>query len=196
LAGALVPLVGTAPTNVGGLFVSGDYNRKTGLVGDGSTKYLNSNRAGNADPQNNHHVSAYLTVKDTVTGAYLGSRNLANADGSTQVLSRAGSVDDDFTFVSQGGTFTRTGSTSRLGLVGLSRSTSASFVHRLNQSSSTATAASQTPATLNYFVFNRSGTNLFSDARLAFYSIGESLNLALLDTRVTALINAIAAAIP
>jgi hypothetical protein len=38
LTGALVPLVGTAPTNVDGLFVSGDYNRKTGLVGTGSTK--------------------------------------------------------------------------------------------------------------------------------------------------------------
>jgi hypothetical protein len=194
LTGALVPLVGTAPTNNN--FVSGDYNRKTGLVGNGSTKYLNSNRAGNADPQNNHHASAYLTVKDTVTGAYVGSRNLANADGSTQLLSRPANVDDNFTFVSQGGTFIRTGSTSRLGLVGLSRSTSASFVHRLNQSSATATAASQTPATLNYFVFNRSGADLFSDAGLAFYSIGESLNLDLLDARVTTLVNTLAAAIP
>jgi hypothetical protein len=50
LSGALVPLVGTAPTNFN--FVSGDYNRKTGLVGDKSTKYLDSNRNNNADPQN------------------------------------------------------------------------------------------------------------------------------------------------
>jgi hypothetical protein len=35
-----------------------------------------------------------------------------------------------------------------------------------------------------------------ANARLAFYSIGESLDLALLDARVTALINAFAAAIP
>jgi hypothetical protein len=35
-----------------------------------------------------------------------------------------------------------------------------------------------------------------TNARLAFYSIGESLNLALLDARVTDLINAFAAAIP
>jgi len=194
LNGALRPLVGAAPTNFN--FVAGDYDRKTGLVGNGSTKYLDSNRTGNTDPQNNQHVSAYLTTKDTVTGAYVGSRNSANADGSTQLLSRPANVDDNFIFLSQGGTFTRTGSTSRLGLVGLSRSTSASFVHRLNQSSSTETAASQTLATLNYFVFNRSGTNLFSDARLAFYSIGESLDLALLDTRITTLINTFAAAIP
>jgi hypothetical protein len=194
LQGCLVPVVGTAPTNFN--FVAGDYNRKTGLVGNGSTKYLDSNRAGSADPRDNQHVSTYLTAKDTLAGAYVGARNLANADGSTQLIARTGNVDADFTFVSQGGGFLRTGSTNRVGFVGLSRSTSASFVHRLNQSSATATAASQTPATLNYFVFNRSGTNLFSDARLAYYSIGESLDLALLDARVTALINAIAAAIP
>jgi hypothetical protein len=194
LNGALVPLVGTAPTNFN--FVSGDYNRKTGLVGDGSTKYLNSNRAGNADPQNNQHVSAYLTVKDTVTGAYVGARNSGNPNGSTQLLSRAAGVDADFSFLSQGGIFVRTSSANRVGLVGLSRSTSESFVHRLNQSSSTAAAVSQTSTTLNYFVFNRSGTDLFSNARLAFYSIGESLDLALLDARVTDLINAFGAAIP
>jgi hypothetical protein len=33
--GALTPLAGTAPTSFN--FVDGDYNRKTGLVGDGST---------------------------------------------------------------------------------------------------------------------------------------------------------------
>jgi hypothetical protein len=44
-------------------------------------------------------------------------------------------------------------------------------------------------------VFAGVGT-FFSNARLAFYSIGESLDLALLDTRITTLINAFAAAIP
>jgi hypothetical protein len=44
-------------------------------------------------------------------------------------------------------------------------------------------------------VFARDDVFLAS-ARLAFYSIGESLNLALLDARVTTLINDFAAAIP
>jgi hypothetical protein len=48
LNGALVPLAGTAPTNFN--FISGDYNRKTGLVGDGSTKYLDSNRNDTSEP--------------------------------------------------------------------------------------------------------------------------------------------------
>jgi hypothetical protein len=49
------------------------------------------------------------------------------------------------------------------------------------------------------FVFarNEAGTaGNYSNARIAFYSIGESLDLALLDARVTDLINAFAAAIP
>jgi hypothetical protein len=36
----------------------------------------------------------------------------------------------------------------------------------------------------------------YSNARLAFYSIGESLNLALLDARITTLINTFGAVIP
>jgi hypothetical protein len=43
LAGALVPLAGAAPSNNN--FVDADYNRETGLKGNGSTKYLDSGRA-------------------------------------------------------------------------------------------------------------------------------------------------------
>jgi hypothetical protein len=50
------------------------------------------------------------------------------------------------------------------------------------------------------FTTNASGpgtpSTAYFNGRLAFYSIGESLNLALLDARVTDLINAFAAAIP
>jgi hypothetical protein len=52
--------------------VSGDYNRKTGLVGDGITKYFNSNRNNNADPQNSKHLSVYSTAADTRTNATRG----------------------------------------------------------------------------------------------------------------------------
>jgi hypothetical protein len=58
LAGALVPLVGTAPTNVADGFVSGDYTRggaTPGLKGDG-TSYLDSGRAGDDDPLEDHQA--------------------------------------------------------------------------------------------------------------------------------------------
>ena len=70
LDGALVPLVGSAPTNSN--FVSGDYSRTTGLTGNGTTKQLNANRPGNADTQNNIHISSYLvTGRDGGSGRYV-----------------------------------------------------------------------------------------------------------------------------
>jgi hypothetical protein len=49
---------------------------------------------------------------------------------------------------------------------------------------------------VNVFQISPAIASFNSAARLAFYSIGESLNLALLDARVTDLINAFGAAIP
>ena len=87
--------------------------------------------------------------------------------------------------------------------MGMSRASSTQFTARGAGSTllhSDAPAASGTPTSGALYVLareNNSGVaELYSDARLAFYSIGESLNLALLDARVTTLINAIAAAIP
>ena len=62
LAGALVPLVGTAPTNNGFIGIGTDYVRKTGLLGDGTTKYLDSNRNNNADPQNSQHLAIWAST--------------------------------------------------------------------------------------------------------------------------------------
>jgi hypothetical protein len=65
--------------------------------------------------------------------------------------------------------------------------------------SGTFSTASDSDTYPSIFVYGRNigGTNNnYSNARLAFYSIGEALNLALLDARVTDLINAFAAAIP
>jgi hypothetical protein len=190
LEGALVPLVGAAPTDFN--FVAGDYNRKTGLVGNGSTKYLDSNRNNNADPRDSKHLSIFVTQKATNTGILIGTDD---AVGGGRIVSHATantssySINSDNTFKSVSG----------LGLsdfVGASRASSTliNFRHS-NGIVDTFSNVSAGPANLAILVFRRnSGT--FTNARLAFYSIGESLNLALLDARVTALINAFAAAIP
>lgn len=190
LAGALVPLVGTAPTNVS--FVAGDYNRKTGLAGNGSTKYLNSNRNNNADPQNNFHVSVYPTSTPNNSSCLIGSSSangrsllFRNSVGSLTVSNR-----DD-----TNGLAVNVTSWSN-SLFGTSRSNSASHMLRKESSSSTLTIVSQTPLNSDISIFALTGPGNYTNARLAFYSIGESLDLALLDTRVTTLVNAFAAAIP
>jgi hypothetical protein len=192
LTGALVPLVGTAPTNVGGLFVSGDYNRKTGLVGDGSTKYLDSNRNNNADPQNSKHVAIFGSVIPSDPANVLIGNSGGSGVGNTVLLVSANKI------------FTRNNATTAndsglmpsSGFVGTSRADASSYARRLAGTNQTVVTTSQTPANAVIGVFAGGNNATHSAARLAFYSIGESLNLTLLDARVTDLINAFGAAIP
>jgi hypothetical protein len=180
LTGALVPLVGAAPTNVN--FVSGDYNRKTGLVGNESTKYLDSNRNNNADPQNSYHVA---TLASTLgTGVFFGgtSGNIAGNTSMSAAVVRCRSANTSAISVTLDG------------LVGVSRNNSSGYIARFNNANTSVAQASETPVNQNMWFLRQA--NVYSSHRLAFYSIGEALDLALLDARVTALINAIAAAIP
>lgn len=198
LAGALTPLVGTAPTNNN--FVAGDYNRKTGLAGDGSTKYLNSNRANNADPQNNNHNAVYISNAATTTTHIIGSSAVSTAGGNSIFSAFTGSGSTSGCWSrSDGTTVTLIGtpSVALVDFVGTSRNSSTAFSSRVSGGTSSASVTSSAPTTDNVLVFGR-GTPAasLSNARLSFYSIGESLDLALLDSRVTTLMADIAAAIP
>jgi hypothetical protein len=206
LNGALVPLVGAAPTNVSDLFVSGDYNRKTGLLGNGSTKYLDSNRNNNADPQNSKHVAVYLATLFSSTATAISQFGCGG--GATGALSlsvgyNAGLMTYDTGYSSRHNTSTASsqfGSNAHLGLVAINRSIGGSYLQRTGGVNSTVSNSSQTPYNGNIFIAareNGSGVaQFYSSSSLAFYSIGESLDLALLDARVTTLVNAFAAAIP
>jgi hypothetical protein len=191
LAGALTPLAGTAPTNFN--FVSADYNRETGLKGDGSTKYLNANRNHNADPQNNRHMAVYATEKSGATVRAL----MGTASTVSRSVLFANSASDLLTNCADGTNLPIPGAyTLGTGLIGVSRSTSAGYNVRASNITFNNAISSIAPASADLFVFSRSVTPSLSSPRLTFYSIGESLDLALLDTRVTALVTAIGAAIP
>lgn len=85
LNGALVPLRGNAPTSFN--FVSGDYDRKTGLVGDGATKYLSSNRNNDDDPQNSKHLSVFRTTSETRNTTRVAIGNGLGAPGDSHLIS-------------------------------------------------------------------------------------------------------------
>jgi hypothetical protein len=195
LAGALVPLVGTAPTNYN--FVAGDYDRKTGLVGDGSTKYLDSNRASDADPQNSHHLSTFATSTPSgVNVVEIGATNGTEVSMIGRVSSETNSV-----FLSR-----RLNSlapriavniTAVTGFRGVARPNSASINARAGGNNFSLTEASLATGSNTTEIFRRGGGGFGpSNARLAFYSIGESLDLAKLDGRVTDLINKFSQVIP
>jgi hypothetical protein len=194
LAGALVPLVGTAPTNNGFIGIGTDYVRKTGLVGDGSTKYLDSNRNNNADPQNSNHNAIWVSQGATVLGGLIGIE-ASNVTGSNNIFYDTGANGLFFRNRAHSLTSFAGATPCPTGFIGHSRSAAASFLARANLSTITVTQTSGIPFNGNIFVFRRALAEI-TDARLAFYSIGESLDLALLDARVTDLINAFAVTIP
>ena len=194
-AGALVPVVGPAPTEFG--TTSGwDYNRKTGLAANGIDNYLDSNRANNADPQDSQHQAAYCSTYSTAAlQGIMGDLSGANAGLSYMYTSGTSGLIASNRCGELGSNVTPNNST----LVGTNRAVSGSYSRRINGSTTTISDTSLTPTTGNIHIFrlNRtSGNFLYGAHRIAFYSIGESLNLPLLEARVTTLINAYAAAIP
>jgi hypothetical protein len=191
LSGALQPLVGVAPTNFN--FVSGDYNRKTGLVGDGATKYLNSNRNNNADPQNSKHLSFYVVTPPAIGATRALTATTYSAGDTSLYYDSSGNLGGQLN--SHNPTWSLTGAGVRSGFIGQSRSSSSVILTRAAATNVSHAINSVSPKNETLPVFSGPAA-YYSDARLFFYSIGESLDLALLDARVTSLINAYAAEIP
>jgi hypothetical protein len=197
--GALTTLVGTAPTPFG--FVDGNYDRKTGLIGDGTSKYLNSNRAENQETGSNAHVSVFVTTPESRTGVssdHLGVFN--SASKGTAITQR--SDNNTYGYVQSDFSYSASVRASANSLYGARRSQVGNpIILRVagNNYSRDVPAGFISPSSLNYFVFaanNNGAAGFFANSRLAFYSIGESLDLARLDARVTDLINAFAVTIP
>jgi hypothetical protein len=191
LAGALVPLKGTAPTNVNNNFVSGDYNRKTGLTSDGTTKGIDTGLGITAMAQDSVHMSVFINA-----WSELQARNAIAA------TSGAGGA-----FISIDGLApavnTRLNSSSNAtsaapvaGLIGMSRSAGAAYTVRTGGSDETVSVASVSPSAANINVFQRSDGAGKLTGTIAFYSAGDALSLSLLDARLSALMTAIGAAIP
>lgn len=188
LNGALVPLVGNAPTNVN--FISNDYNRKTGLVTDG-TKYLNLGYDNNDTtnfPTDNSHASVYIkenSVSFVSTGPYiiLGAKGYGY-EGSMSFQWTSGS---GYTVYNR--TFTSVNYGTMINFVGTSKSTSGAFfiARTANANTTSSTSANAGPASGLYGVFGLGNGSLLypSGLRISFYSLGRSLDLAKLDTRIS-----------
>jgi hypothetical protein len=190
LSGSLIPLFGSAPTNNN--FVSGDYNRKTGLKGNGSTKRIATNRNNTADPQDSKHISVYVTERHiSTTGNYMGGVN-QSGQSMLVVSNTAGGLG----FRANSSTQYTGGGNVSGSLLGVTRSNSTQIVTRSNKSSLTVSNASVTPASSSMQVFCASNVAAFTAGRISFYSIGESIDLAKLETRVSTLMTDLGAAIP
>ena len=199
VAGAITPLVGNAPTNNN--FVAGDYSRTLGLLGNDSNKYLatgyNNNDTTNF-PQNDSHISCYVSASQTdASGVLVGAQNSLGG-----ILNIGYSSQTQIFFRSRSATG-RLFSVAPLGFQASTRNNSANFSSRATQSGgsisdTTSTVLSTTPNNNLFGVFcgfSSTTANQFSSARMSFYSIGKSLTIASLGTRVTTLMSTLASVI-
>jgi hypothetical protein len=191
LAGALVPVVGDAPTNVADGFVEGDYSRTAGLTGDG-TSYLDSGRANDDDPQDDHHLSVYISSPASSLGGYIGV-SPGGSTGATHI--GINPVDGTLFSRNRASAADTTGDPTSVGLVAMSRSSSSAYTVRSNETDVLFSRTSQPPYVADIGVFTRLPSPDPLDATIAFYSIGTSLSLEDLDTAVTNLITAIGEAL-
>jgi len=175
---------------VGNGFAGGDYSRTDGLTGDG-TSYLDTGRANNADPQNDHHMAAYSTSTQVggnisfagaVDGTY--AKTIYRTSANSWLL-----YDGRLTAPTSG-----VANASLVGLVGVTRTGSSAFSGRVAGVPAEKNEPSFSWGPLNIFVFGYNGSGTLTaptSSRLAFYSIGTSLGtdpadgLADLDTAVT-----------
>jgi hypothetical protein len=192
LAGALVPLRGDAPTSYG--FVEGDYDRQ-GLTGD-YTSYLDTGHACDQN-QDDEHISLYRLAAGATTQNWMGGGNYSDANGTFTRLSHySGYVRP----ASQGNLTPYAEATVPSGFAGVSRSGSAVTV-RYNGSDKSQTSSSKSVSglTSNIAVFavnyDDIGVVGYSNQKASFYSAGTSVDLAKLDSHVSAYVTAIGAAI-
>lgn len=195
LAGALVPIVGPSPSN--NAFLAADYNRKTGLIGNGSTKYLDSGYSHTTPGQNDRHMSVWVSarVSSSSNESFIGTGS-SGTNGSSNIGVR-NDANSDTRFASATGTFTFVNGRVT-GFHGTSRSASGSYTRRVSGGDATVSQSSQTPASGNVFVFanNFSGAAGLSTVRLYHYSIGPALTLATLESRIATLKTALDAFLP
>ena len=197
VAGAITPLVGNAPTNNN--FVAGDYSRTLGLLGNDSNKYLNTGYNNNDTtnfPQNNCHISCFVSVTNADSiGVFVGNNVQIGS-----FLNIGTSTTNQTIFKNRTTGNTRTVALPAVGFQGTSRDGSTSLFSRQTTSGGAISDLSQatvsgTPTSQLYGVFASGLGSSPTSARISFYSIGKSLSIPNLDTRVTTLINAIASAL-
>ena len=197
LNGALVQLIPNANpvTNIN--FIPADHSRPLGIKGNNINKSINTNRNTNADPRNSNHVAAFVTQPETTSSAgfFIGSQ--PSSGGQRWVAKSA----DNLTMRSrcmQSGTSNQIPILDGVGFIGTSRDNGTNEVLRFKGSNATFTISSEVPGNELMTVFRNGMTgDVYTDARISFFSIGEALltggtGLALLETRITTYMNTLA----
>jgi len=182
-SGIFIPLKNGGKTGVNYNFTNSDYSRVSGLLGDGSSKYIDTSHNLNQEPAGNQHMAVYITRTGTSANQYYIGAGVQSITGSSAIYasgsntlfqkSRASGISDYGNFAPTTGLM----ATSRFNTgVWVARNTNVSetaFVYIDNGSQSS-----------NVYVFanNPTGNGAAlpegcSNARIAIYSVGTNIDI-------------------
>ncbi len=189
IQGVTVPLKSTMSTLTNNNFVAGDLDQLTGLKGNTSSKYLNTNVADTAVTNVNSSASVHITEKGTGNfDCLLGSQETGAGFKFITLSTTLVGLN-----IGDAGGFNVTYPNS--GMLGGSRvsTNSISYISDGTETSGTTPAGTLQGGNLFVFATNNGSAIRHADARLATYHFGPALDLATLEGLQATLITEIAA---
>jgi hypothetical protein len=192
IRGCLIPLRSDMPvlTNSNFVGIGTDLTVTGGLKGDGSTKYLATGLIGTDLTQDDASLSVYVSNMPTINGSRLIGQGFATGD-ITLRFAATGSKLEPIRF--QSATLGQFDIVSSGSLSGASRSASTTTAIRTGGNSYSSAVVSAAPTATGISVFAGGAGDAESDARLATYTAGASIDLAALEALQDTLISEIAA---
>jgi hypothetical protein len=191
--GALVPMVGPAPTAVN--FVSADYNRLNGLTGANvSGKVIMTGYTISLAQQNDHHAVFHCSVLPINVFRTLMGNGMATAVGVT-VMSHLNPVSTCRVHSSL-----NAGSVGVLnfllnpGFKGLARNSSAAYFHSNGTTEVSVTRVTGVPLAQEMYLFDIPGGAISSSGSITMYSVGSFIDLTEFRLRTNAFRSALEAA--
>jgi hypothetical protein len=175
---ALRPIKGASPTGVN--LVDADVDIKTGVKGDGSTKYIQSGYSGLVvgASQNDCHIYGYYTEMPTTNATALFGQGGATTTGGTMILYGTGANSTNFKCRAASADAV-TGNTG-VGGYGVNRNASGSYQAMRAATASTITRTSQSTPARRLHILARTGNSddtpaNYSDARILVWATGKGI---------------------
>jgi hypothetical protein len=181
-SGILIPLKNDGKTGIAYNFENIDYNRVSGLIGDGVSKYIDTQHSLNQEPTGSQHIIAYITQTGSSINQYYFGAGIQSETGSSAIYasgstslfmkSRASGL-SDYEYLSP-----------RTGFMGISRYNTGVWVARNDNLETPFVYIENGAQPANIYLFANNNTNFgegtaeeYSDSRMAFYSVGINLDL-------------------
>lgn len=175
---SLIPVKGSFPSGIN--LVNGDLGIKTGIKGNGSTKYIQSGYTTVVGTsQNDFHMYGYYTEMPTTNATALFGQGGATTSGGTMILYGTGANNTSIKCRNSAAD-TVTGNTG-VGGYGVNRNASANYQAKRASTTSTITRTSQAPPARRIHLLARTGNSddnpaNHSDARLLLWTIGGGIS--------------------